>query len=244
MLYRQRFVQAQVAPLTATIVTSYDYWDCDPQATGGATCSPKMKYVETRLGSVEYVLETTAVNEPAHPKQYLIRSREKMVRVYPEVNAHTTASMPGRGLVEGGPTPQTGCVPAHARMIGSGVLIGHPVVTYQQPGSATVSAALDLNCAPLRTVFHWNNGTPGQTSVTYKVATEAMAATPPSSIWAPPSTSAEMKPSQLMRKVWVGRFKSRGMSDAEALAAWHSRSAGDSQLSMMDAKWEREHGAK
>jgi hypothetical protein len=48
---------------------------------------------------------------------------------------------------------------------------------------------------------------------------------------------------ELYQKVWVGRFKSTGLSDADALSKWQSKSASASQtMTMMDAKWRQQHG--
>jgi hypothetical protein len=169
-----------------------------------------------------------------------------MIYSFPEVNAHTSVTMPGIGIVKGAATAQNGCVPAGATVVGSGTLVGHKVVTYKEvsPNSTVItSVGLDLNCSPLRTEFHWNTATPGQTAVTYKVATDAVADVPPDSIWSPPAGSVETKPSELYQKVWVGRFKGTGLSDADALSKWQSKSASASQtMIMMDAKWRQQHG--
>ena len=246
MLYIRHLARAQVSPVPATTITSYDYWDCDPQAAGGASCPPKMKYVETRLLSGERVMETTELQYPAHPKQYLIQGRGKMIYAFPEVNAHSSVTMPGAGVVKGWPTTQNGCVPAGATLVSTGTLVGHKVVTYKQvnPDSMVItSVGLDLNCSPLRAEFHWNTATPGRTLVTYKVAIDAVTGTPPDSIWDPPAGSVETKPSELFQKVWVGRFKSTGMSESDALKKWQSKAAASGQvMALMDAKWQRQRG--
>jgi len=162
-----RSVHAEQNPASVT-ATSYDYWDCDPQAAGGSNCIPRMKYEVTQTLTGDRVEAITELQLPNHPTQYHIATSTQEVRAFPEINAHWSLARTPQPSTLIRPTAQNGCLPSSVMAISTGQLLGHQVVVYRNSDSSTItSAAVDLNCYPLRTEFHFKDAAAGTTSVTY-----------------------------------------------------------------------------